>query len=76
MNGYKIRVNSVHPGYIYTPVFDKTDEKTMKYLESLHPVGHFGDPMDIAYGVLYLASNESKFMIGSELVIDGGYTAQ
>jgi 3(or 17)beta-hydroxysteroid dehydrogenase len=46
------------------------------YLVSLHPVGHLGDPDDIAYGVLYLASDESKFVTGSELVIDGGYTAQ
>jgi len=39
----------------------------------LHPIGHFGEPNDIAYGVLYLASDESKFVLGSELVIDGGY---
>ncbi len=43
---------------------------------ALHPVGHVGEPNDIAYGVLYLASDESKFVTGSELVIDGGYTAQ
>ena len=47
-----------------------------KYLEGLHPLGHLGEPNDIAYGVLYLASDESKFVTGSELVIDGGYTAQ
>jgi 3(or 17)beta-hydroxysteroid dehydrogenase len=45
-------------------------------LGALHPVGHVGEPDDIAYGVLYLASDESKFMTGAELVIDGGYTAQ
>jgi NAD(P)-dependent dehydrogenase (short-subunit alcohol dehydrogenase family) len=39
-------------------------------------VGHVGEPRDIAYGILYLASDESKFVTGSELVIDGGYTAQ
>lgn len=38
-----------------------------------HPIGHRGEPEDIAYGVLYLASDESKFVLGSELVIDGGY---
>jgi len=45
-------------------------------LESLHPVGHLGEPDHVAYAVLYLASDESKFATGSELVIDGGYTAQ
>lgn len=45
-------------------------------LVDLHPIGHLGEPNDIAYGILYLASDESKFMTGSELVIDGGYTAQ
>ena len=39
----------------------------------MHPIGHLGEPDDIAYGVLYLASDESKFVLGSELVIDGGY---
>ena len=47
-----------------------------KNLDSLHPVGHVGKPEDIAYGALYLASDESKFVTGSELVIDGGYTAR
>ena len=47
-----------------------------KAIAALHPLGHLGEPDDIAYGVLYLASDESKFMTGSELVIDGGYTAQ
>jgi NAD(P)-dependent dehydrogenase (short-subunit alcohol dehydrogenase family) len=45
-------------------------------LAALHPLGHVGEPDDIAFGVLYLASDESRFMTGSELVIDGGYTAQ
>ena len=80
--GLNIRVNSVHPGYILTPMIEQAaaaspDGAAMyKYLESLHPVGHLGEPEDIAYGVLYLASDESKFVTGSELVIDGGYTAQ
>jgi NAD(P)-dependent dehydrogenase (short-subunit alcohol dehydrogenase family) len=80
--GYGIRVNSVHPGYIWTPMVEGTLraagdlEGGRKHLESLHPVGHLGEPTDIAYGVLYLASDESKFVTGAELVIDGGYTAQ
>jgi 3(or 17)beta-hydroxysteroid dehydrogenase len=80
--GYKIRVNSVHPGYIWTPMVENylrasgDVEKGRKALNALHPLGHIGEPNDIAYGVLYLASDESKFMTGAELVIDGGYTAQ
>ncbi|MEZ5961402.1 MAG: SDR family oxidoreductase [Hyphomonadaceae bacterium] len=80
--GYKIRVNSVHPGYIWTPMVQnylaaQPDPKAAKeFAASLHPIGHLGEPDDIAYGVLYLASDESKFVTGAELVIDGGYTAQ
>ena len=80
--GTNIRVNSVHPGYIWTPMVQHAAEATghaeemRRTLESLHPVGHLGEALDIAYGVLYLASDESKFVTGAELVIDGGYTAQ
>lgn len=76
----KIRVNSIHPGYIWTPMvenFLKSQgdvEMGRKQLDALHPLGHIGEAIDIAYGVLYLASEESKFMTGEELVIDGGYT--
>lgn len=80
--GYSIRVNSVHPGYIWTPMVENFLKSQgdvaqgRKMLDSLHPIGHIGEPDDIAYGVLYLASDESKFVTGTELVIDGGYTAQ
>src|SRR5690606_17201213 len=80
--GYKIRVNSVHPGYIVTPMVEAhaassgDAEAAKEALVALHPIGHLGEPNDIAYGILYLASDESKFVTGSELVIDGGYTAQ
>lgn len=80
--GYGIRVNSIHPGYIWTPMVQhylemQPDPAAAKeFLVSLHPIGRLGEPDDIAYGVLYLASDESKFMTGAELVIDGGYTAQ
>jgi NAD(P)-dependent dehydrogenase (short-subunit alcohol dehydrogenase family) len=47
-----------------------------KNLDSLHPIGHIGESIDIAYGILYLISDESKFVTGSELVIDGGYTCK
>ncbi len=77
----KIRVNSIHPGFIMTPLVENflkpggLDEG-LKALTSLHPLGHIGEPDDIGYGVVYLASDESKFITGSELVIDGGYTAR
>lgn len=80
--GYNIRVNSVHPAYIWTPMVENylksqgDVEEGRKALTRLHPIGYLGEPDDIAYGVLYLASDESKFVTGSELVIDGGYTAQ
>jgi len=77
-----IRVNAVVPGYIWTPLIEnalkaKGDAASgKKALEALHPVGRLGEPVDIAYGILYLASDESRFVTGSDLVIDGGYTAQ
>jgi len=81
-SGYNIRVNSVHPGYILTPMVEGYAEASgdasaaKSALAALHPLGHIGEPDDIAYGILYLASDESKFVTGAELVIDGGYTAQ
>lgn len=77
-----IRVNSVHPGFVWTPMVENflvqqgDVEAGRQSLAQLHPIGHVGEPEDIAYGILFLASDESKFMTGSELVIDGGYTAQ
>jgi len=79
----RIRVNSIHPGYIWTPLVEalaqqapEGPEAFRQHLAALHPLGHVGEPEDIAYGVVYLASDESQFVTGSELVIDGGYTAQ
>lgn len=80
----RIRVNSVHPGFIWTPLVEHhlrdsgaTDiDAARKDVDKLHPLGHMGEPDDIAWGVVYLASDESKFVTGSELVIDGGYTAR
>jgi NAD(P)-dependent dehydrogenase (short-subunit alcohol dehydrogenase family) len=75
----KIRVNSVHPGFIWTPLVEalgKNNPEFRKNLDSLHPIGHVGEAKDIAYGILYLVSEESKFVTGSELVIDGGYTCK
>ncbi len=79
----RIRVNSIHPGYIWTPMVEGVGrgsgddlETFRRQVSELHPLGHLGEPNDIAYGILYLASEESKFVTGSELVIDGGYTAR
>ncbi|WKB37313.1 SDR family oxidoreductase [Terrilactibacillus sp. S3-3] len=70
-----MRVNSIHPGYIKTPLIGN-DPEFLNYLTSLHPIGHLGEPEDIANIALFLASDESKFATGSEFVVDGGYTAQ
>ena len=77
-----IRVNSIHPGFIDTPLLQaamarfEDPEEGRRLYNALQPVGHLGEPEDVAYGVLYLASDESKFVTGAELVIDGGYTAR
>lgn len=78
---YGIRCNSIHPGYIWTPQTENylrdlgtLDQEKAKAL-SRHPIGFLGEPNDIAYMVLYLASDESKFVTGSEMVVDGGYLA-
>ena len=74
-----IRCNSVHPGVIETPMTIPTMLSTPEGREmrvARYPLGRIGQPEDVAYGVLFLASDESSFMTGSELVIDGGLTAQ
>ena len=73
-----IRCNSVHPGAVDTPMRQSVlADRAGPFvgLDSI-PLGRIGMPEDIAYGVLYLASDEASFVTGSELVIDGGYTAQ
>jgi NAD(P)-dependent dehydrogenase (short-subunit alcohol dehydrogenase family) len=78
----RIRVNSIHPGFIWTPMVEHFVAASgdagegRKATDALHPLGHIGEPDDIAWGVVYLASDEAKFVTGSELVIDGGYTAR
>lgn len=69
-----IRVNSFHPGFILTELVRKhVPEDTIKSLSEAHiPMGKFGDPEDIAYTALFLASDESKFVTGAEIVADGG----
>lgn len=76
----QIRVNSIHPGGIYTPMMEKmgiTREQASSTYKDYTPIPpHVGDPNDIAYGVLYLASDESKYVTGEELIIDGGFTTK
>lgn len=77
-----IRVNCIVPGYVWTPLIEnglkaKGDvEAGRRSLESLHPLGRLGEPEEVANAVVYLASGESAFTTGADLVIDGGYTAQ
>lgn len=78
----RIRVNSVHPGFIWTPMVDaflksQPDPAAAKAATAaLHPLGHMGEADDIGWACVYLASEESKFITGSELVVDGGYTCR
>ena len=76
--GYNIRVNSLHPGYVMvernTP-FSKKEKELFDDFKKLVPMGRYAEPGEIAKGVLFLASEESSFVTGSELVIDGGVTA-
>lgn len=77
-----IRVNSIHPGTIMTPLVKELGsrmegglEAYNKIMSEKHPIGHAGEPIDVAYGCLYLASDEAKFVTGANLYIDGGYSA-
>ncbi len=72
-----IRANSVHPGPIDTQMLDEVfpDQESRENRVSNIPIGRMGTVDDVAYGVLFLASDESSYMTGSELVIDGGFTA-
>ena len=72
-----IRVNSIHPGFIETPILEQTrGTEYSDTMTALTPMGHLGRPEDIAAGVAYLASDDSKFVTGLELYIDGGYIAR
>ena len=76
---YHIRINSVHPGTIMTPLMQDVVRQHPGYLEmdlKRYPMGCFGEPMDVAYAALYLASDEARFVTGAQLAVDGGYTTQ
>lgn len=85
--GYRIRVNSLHPGYIDTPLVRNAAKNmgggdqaganaVIDMLVMAHPIGRLGIAEEIANAALFLASDESSFMTGSEMVVDGGYTAR
>ncbi|MBV8777028.1 MAG: glucose 1-dehydrogenase [Alphaproteobacteria bacterium] len=86
--GYRIRVNSIHPGVIQTDMGEQTfvarahsrgsndTEAARQVALSTHPIGRLGVPNDIAKGIVFLASDDAGFMTGAGLVVDGGLTAQ
>jgi NAD(P)-dependent dehydrogenase (short-subunit alcohol dehydrogenase family) len=74
-----IRVNAVAPGAIYTPMMERFtggDRDAQAGFAAMHPIGRVGQPEEVAQAVLYLASDHARFVTGSILTIDGGYTAQ
>ncbi|MFZ2209278.1 MAG: glucose 1-dehydrogenase [Porticoccaceae bacterium] len=76
---YGIRVNSVHPGFTKTPMAESVGDvfgpADLARIQHEIVIGHMAEPIDQAYGILYLASDESRYVTGTELIIDGGYTA-
>jgi len=78
---YGIRINSLHPGYIDTELVQKVfedldDPEARAGAEAAHPLGRLGTPEEVAYASLFLACHESSFITGTELMVDGGFTAQ
>ena len=71
-----IRVNSVHPGFIHTPLTDAQAPDLNDVVIGATPMKRGGQPIEVAFGCLFLASDESSYVTGTELVIDGGYLAQ
>jgi NAD(P)-dependent dehydrogenase (short-subunit alcohol dehydrogenase family) len=78
--GYRIRANSVHPGSIDTPILDadkaKYGERAITAREQSIPLGRLGQAEEVAYAILFLASDEASFVTGTELIVDGGFTAR
>jgi NAD(P)-dependent dehydrogenase (short-subunit alcohol dehydrogenase family) len=70
-----IRVNAICPGNILTPIYDDLPKEMVEGIKSKTPIGRFADPSEVASLALFLASDESRFITGTELLIDGGYTA-
>ena len=78
--GFEVRCNSIHPAFVNTPILDPikqafgADEAVAKLARQI-PMNKIGDTDDVSYAILYLASDESKFMTGTEIVLDGGLSA-
>ena len=78
--GYDVRCNSIHPAFVNTPILDPIKQafgeaEAVAKLSRQIPMNKIGDTDDVSYAILYLASEESKFMTGSEIVLDGGLSA-
>ena len=78
--GYDVRCNSIHPAFVNTPILDPIKQafgeaEAVAKLSRQIPMNRIGDTDDVSYAILYLASEESKFMTGSEIVLDGGLSA-
>jgi NAD(P)-dependent dehydrogenase (short-subunit alcohol dehydrogenase family) len=72
-----IRVSSIRPGFIATPILEQARNTPLwDGMTALTPMGHLGDPADVAAGVAYLASDDAAFVTGSELYVDGGFIAR
>ncbi len=72
----KIRVNSIHPGFIFTPMLDVVTREELQPLLEATPLKRGAEPEEVGWCAVFLASDEASFVTGSELVVDGGYTAQ
>ena len=80
IKGYEVSWNSIHLAFVNTPILDPIkqafgDDEAVRKLARQIPMNKIGDTDDVAYAVLYLASDESKFMTGSEIILDGGLSA-
>ncbi|MBU6081217.1 SDR family NAD(P)-dependent oxidoreductase [Allobacillus halotolerans] len=71
-----IRVNAVCPGYVKTPLMEQLEEEDIEELAQVTPLGRLGRPEEVAKAVLFLATDDSSFITGTSLVVDGGYTAK
>ena len=71
-----IRVNTICPGFIETPMTDELEDEIRDHDIGMTPMARAGKPIEVSYAVIYLASDESSFVTGSDLVVDGGYLAQ